>query len=462
MFAIATVLAISGIATAQSSPEVAELRSEVAKLKATVEQQQKMLEQLMGQKQTAVATEPANAAAVGTPLLPAQASVRKTEAAPLVTAGWDKNRPVLRTADGNFEANFGGLIHLDYRGYESGIHPVNTFLIRRARLIVDGRLSKYYEYRLETDFADTSTTLLRDGFIRVHRFDPFQLTFGQFKEPFSQEELRGDPAQDFVERSMVDNLAPQRSPGFMVSGVVSKGLFEYQTGIFNGKGLLANNTNGTPESVARVRFTPGKNSKNSWINQFSFGSAAAMGRNAGASARSILGQTESKSTTFFAADTVNGSLYRADGEVTWLKGPMAVRSEYGYVSQSRAGLGAAGSNLPDVESSGFMAQATYLLTGEKKPDNGAVVPKRNLFGEGQQNGFGAWELKFRYAYLDINDHTAKSNRAASFFFGTNWYMNRFVKNVFDVGFEQFRDPSRTPNPSQKNFFFVLNRIQVAF
>jgi phosphate-selective porin OprO/OprP len=437
--------AVSGTASAGTN-DIEELKAELVKLKSVVEAQQRQLEQL-SHKAADMAKSNVIAA---------------TNATPAVTTGWVNNKPGIRSADGSFEANLGGFVHFDYRGYESGTHPPNTFLVRRARLMVDGKVAKYFDYKIEGDFADTASSILRDGWLRVHRWEPIQFQFGQFKEPFSQEELRSDQVQDFVERSMVNNLAPARSPGLMVLGNFKKGWLEYQTGLFNGKGQLNANTSGTPDGVARIRFTPAKHSKNEWINGFSFGAAALLGRNGGNTTSGVRGQTESRSFTFYAADVVKGSYYRANGEMTWVKGPGAIRSEYVYSSQSRAGLGPAGTNLPAVEANAYMVQGTYLLTGEKKSDTGLVVPKHNLFGEGTQGGFGAWETKFRYSFLDINNHNGKANRASSFYFGANWYLNRFVKNVFDVGIEQYRDPALTPNPGDRTYFVFANRVQLSF
>ncbi|HMG36991.1 MAG TPA: porin [Blastocatellia bacterium] len=385
----------------------------------------------------------------------------RPEDKPPILAGWDGTRAFLRSPDGNFETQIGGYAQLDGRSYQSGNHPPNTFLVRRARLALEGRVYKYYEFRVEGDFADTASTLLRDFYLNVHRIDEVQLRFGQFRVPYSQEEIRSDAYQDFVERSLVNNLVPSRSPGIAIQGSINKGTFEYQLGAFNGKGLLATNTNGTPETALRVRFSPWRSGQSFWTKGLSVGGAITQGRNL--EGLSVRGQTESRSFTFFVPDSVNGKYYRANGELTWMLGPAAIRVEYDQTNQRRDNLGTGGTNLPGVVAKGYTGQITYLLTGETKPEAGALTPKRNVFWDGSgESGFGAWELKFRYSNLQIADGTSKSNRAETFFFGPNWYLNRFVRYVMDFGFERFKDPLRTPNPGDRTFFVLLNRIQVAF
>ena len=279
--------------------------------------------------------------------------------------------------------------------------------------------------------------------------------------PISQEEIRSDLYQDFVERSMVNNLVPSRSPGLMVSGKINKGVFEYQVGAFNGKGLLALNTSGTPETALRLRFNPWKNGDEFWAKGLIVGGAYTQGRNL--SNLGVRGVTESRSFNWYLPDTVNGKFNRANGELTWLLGPATLRAEYVQTNQRRDNLGAGGRNLPGVVAKGYTAQFTYMVTGETKPEADVLAPKHDLFGnESGKTGFGAWELKFRYANLQISDGTAKSNRADSIYFGPNWYMNRFVRYWLDFGFERFRDPARTPNPGDRNYFVVLSRIQFAF
>lgn len=472
----------------KTGEEVEQLKTKLAELETVIQRQQQLLEQMLKRMEEAdarpreaalradgagVAPSPVTTA----PTMPgkvdagsaqaqrqdqASPAARDKERPPAMVAGWDRDRAILRSPDGNFEMRITGYGQLDFRGYGSGDAPPNTFVVRRARLAVEGKLQKYFDYKVEGDFADTTSTLLRDFYLRVHRIEELQLTFGQFRVPISQEEMRSDAFQDFVERSLVNNLVPSRSPGVMASGVIDNGVFEYQVGMFNGKGLLANNNNDTPESAARLRFNPWKNGDSFLWKGFIFGGAFTQGRNF--NGESVRGRTESQSTTFYAFETVNGKYIRANGEITWLLGPAALRAEYVQTNQRRENLGPGGSNLPGVVGKGLMAQATYLLTGENKPEAGAVVPKRSLFeeGGGGATGWGAWELKFRYANLQISNATTKSNRAETFYFGPNWYLTRYVRYLLDFGIERFKDPARTPRPGDRTFFVVLSRIQVAF
>ncbi len=441
----------------------------IEQLQSTVERQQRAIAEMQKRIDALERTVPASAAATrsdgeqtaGGSLPEPPRAVSQPEGKREGSAGWNDSHAFIRNGDGSFETQIAGYGQLDFRGYQAGEHPPNTFLVRRARLSVEGRLQRYYEYKLEGDFADTGSTLLRDFYVNIRRADQLQFRFGQFKMPFSQEELRSDSVQDFVERSLVNNLAPSRSPGMAVTGVFGKGVFEYQAGLFNGKGLLAPNNNGTPESALRLRFSPWKHTGSFWARGLIFGGAGTSGRSVGGVG--VRGQTESRSASFFTPDTLNGRYNRANGEFTWLLGPATIRAEYDQTNQRRDGLGPAGANLPGVVAKGWMAQATWLLTGETKSEAGAVVPRHELFTrDGARPGFGAWELKVRYASLQISDGSVKNNRAETLYFGPNWYLNRYVRYMLDFGWERFGDPARAPRKGERGFGVVLSRIQVAF
>lgn len=469
---------------AEKSPPrpVSQIEEEIQQLRALLQQQQQQLEQQQRQldqqaalvhqlQQRLAALQPSSAAglterpaspeASGASVALSRAAAPASPSGPgVLQAGWTNGRPFIRSSDGELEARFFGYAQFDFRGYGAGNTPANTFLIRRARLAMEGTLYRHYEFKLEGDFADRTSTLLRDGFININYVPGVQFQFGQFKQPFSQEELTSSSRLDFVERSMVNNLAPSRSPGVQVHGKLAQGRFEYQLGAFNGKGLLAENTTRTPEGVVRLRFSPWKPTHQFWLRGLALGGAFADGRARGG--LSVRGRTESQSVVFFPPEPVNGEIVRANGELTWLLGPAAIRAEYVQTNQARDGLGPAGTNLPGVVAKGYMIQGTYLLTGESKPEAALVKPKRAFLGRGGEAGAGAWELKFRYSNLQLSD-SVRSNRAETFSTGINWYLSPYVRYILDLNVERFKDPLRSPTPLDRGAFFtLLTRMQFYF
>ena len=397
-------------------------------------------------------------ATAGQALSAAATEKQSRENAPLV-AGWNGEHAFLKSADGNLMIQPYGYLQADYLGYTGDVAPADTFVIRRARLGFQGTLYRHYEFSLLADFADGKSTLLREGALNLNFLDAIQLKAGQFKEPFSQEELVNDPNIDFIERSLVNNLAPAYSPGVQVHGKLFAGIVEYAGGLFNGNGLLANSPTGTPEGVFRLRLTPWASTRNSWLNQLSLAGAIADGRSH--LGKSFPAISESKGYTFFPSETVNGQVLRANGEVSWLKGPVGIRAEYDQTNQDRQHLGPGGADLPGVVAKGFYVQGTYLLTRELRPYDGAVRPFRPVLGNGER-GWGAWELKFRYSALQFSDGTQR-NRASSITTGFNWYLSPFVKYAFDVKIEGFSGPVVSAPPTNPgSAVSVLNRIQFRF
>ncbi len=376
-----------------------------------------------------------------------KATKDQAESASLL-AGWTGSHPYIRSEDGNFEMEFGGRLQLDWRSYTGTATPPSSFFIRRARLEAGGQLFKHYEYKVQADFADTGSTLLRDGFVNINYAKEAQFQFGQFKAPFSQEELQSSKYIDFVERSSVNNLVPGRTPGLMLHGQLLDGALEYSAGAFNARGELSANSSSTPEGFLRVRLAP--------VKGFSFGGAFSDGRHNSYS--SFRGRTASRSATFFSPVDVNGEIVRANGEFWWRYKGFSLRGEYDQTHQAREGLGPGGGNLPGVIGKGYVLQTTYLLTGESKGEGG-VTPKTTFLES--PHGRGAWELAFRYENLQMHD-SENPNRAEAFTLGVNWWLSKFVRYQSNLVLERFKDPERAPTPGDTEHFGYLSRIQVIF
>src|SRR6266542_3843190 len=90
--------------------------------------------------------------------------------------------------------------NLEESGKKSG------FDIRRARLDAKGSISPYFGYRLQTDFAGTSTgafAKLLDAYAEVKLYDYFNLTIGQQKVALSFENQVSDNKSESIDRSQV-------------------------------------------------------------------------------------------------------------------------------------------------------------------------------------------------------------------------------------------------------------------
>lgn len=245
------------------------------------------------------------------------------------------------------------------------------------------------------------------------------------------------------------------------------GVVQYWLGAFNGKGTLAANTTNEPEVIGRLRFYPWKNTSQELLKGFAFGGAIGHGRSRGLSNEQSFNGTLPEGTfALFPRFRINGAIERYNGEITWTGGRWAVRAEYDQLDQFRRGLGRGSTDLPGVVAKGLYAQATYLLTGENRPENGAVKPKRPFLTAQGGHGIGAWELKFRYSKIQAKALSTPlpvgaEGHADEFSVGANWYPTYFVRYMVDFNVERARDPTVGGAPPQK-FFVALQRLQFRF
>jgi phosphate-selective porin OprO and OprP len=392
----------------------------------------------------------------------------EAEPTPL-TAGFNGSHFFIASKDKSFELELGGRLQLDYRAYSDEptaadpserATPPNSFLVRRARFEVEGTLFKneespakdlYFEFKMQVDFADVESTLLRDGYLNIHIRDEIQVMAGQFKAPFSQEELQSSKYINFVERSTLNNMAPSRSPGVMVFGQTQKSIFQYAFSLQNDRGELGLNEVGVgPDLFGRVRVMPWTSGA---LRKLAFGGAVGKGQRDHETL--IIGRTSSRSVVFFSGVPLNGDLLRRNLEAAWYYKNLGIETEYDSARAQRLELGADASDLPELESKGYLFQAMYVLTGENKGEGG-ISPKRPL----QDGGPGAWEAAFRYERFEIDDGAQVANQLQTYTFGVNWWLNKFLRYQANVVLERFRMPP--VDFAGDSIFAFLTRIQVIF
>jgi phosphate-selective porin OprO/OprP len=419
---------------------------------------------------------------------PAPATAPKKET-PL-TAGWNGEHFFIKSADGQFSISPYGYLDTDYRAFKGDGAPSNTFLIRRARFGFQGNYGSHFDFAILTDANATTGAIVRDAYLNVRIKPEIQFQAGQFKEPFAQETGIGATNLDFVERGLQSLLYPSpntafRSPGAVLHGDINGGVVQYWAGAFNGRGGVTANASNEPEFVGRLRFYLFRKSKNEWIKQFAFGGSIAHSRAVGINNDvSFNAALPDAAYTFFPALRVNGPAWRYEGEFTYLRGPFALRGEYVQMQQQRYNIGSETPgglgflNVPGIGAKAWNISTTYLLTGEKRPENGTPKVRRPLFGPdtpgGKGRGFGAWEVGLRYTGIQAK---APGDNFLNFYtpgfvptygantdeitFGVNWYPNYWVKYMVNVAVDQLKQPSVAGQVPQ-NFVVVLQRLQFRF
>lgn len=407
-----------------------------------------------------------------------QTAAPPIEKPPIPQLGYD-NGFFLRTPDGNFVLNFNGRVASNFLFFEPGTTQSDTQTIDRARLGFDATVYKHFLMRLENDFASSSG--LRDAYLAARAIPEFNLQLGQFKVPFSYEELLSKRYIDFVERSAVVNntVNPSRDIGVMAHGRFAAGLLQYQLALMNGTGQNRSDDNGDKDVIGRLVVTPFADGGPEPLRGFNLGGAVTWGRQASETStqangsttlvkNSISGVTET-GFTFFPAVPRHGDRLRAATHVAWLEGPYSLSSEYVQTQEARDGLGPNGSDLGDLDSDGAYVGGTWMITGECKPLNSRVHPAHPLWDLANP-GWGAWEAALRYQYFklrhgpDSPTDTPTSNRYDAVEAGVNWYPNEFLRFSLNYLYGNFarRGANLSPNPDKHSNNAVLGRAQLEF
>lgn len=214
-----------------------------------------------------------------------------------------KDQPSLSVSQ-PFKLN--GFSQVQYVHWDQG---VDSFLIRRARLILGGDVIKKLRYRVQVDIG--KSPILLDANLDWGFSPYFSLRAGQFKVPFSQENLVSSSDLEVINRSQVEEkLCPGRDIGSqgrdigaMVFGKWSA--VEYQVGVFNGSGINKADTNDQKDLGGRVVVHP--------IESLSVGAAYYNGR--------LRPDPESPTTLLKSA-------HRTGLEFAFVRSSVSLRGEY--------------------------------------------------------------------------------------------------------------------------------------
>jgi len=127
--------------------------------------------------------------------------------------------------------------------------PNDGFTVRRAKLSAFGYAYEHINFKLEANFVGVSgspsSLSLDDAYIEDNHLPYLVGRAGQFKVPFSLEELTSDTEILSIERSeVVKQIAPGRDQGISFSGNIPGIPVSYGIGAFNGQKTPAGTTYG--------------------------------------------------------------------------------------------------------------------------------------------------------------------------------------------------------------------------
>ncbi len=407
----------------------------------------------------------------------------KKESAGKILAGFEGWTPYFKSADGQHKIELHGRLNFDVRAYENDARALDSnrsneksdrldlltrMLVRRARLGVDATFFKYLDMKVEGEFAEVGSASnadskfqLTDGYAELKYWPEFRVRGGQFKIPFSFEELTSSRFIDFVERSVVNNLVPARDVGAMFHGSLFEGTLEYAAGIFNGTGQNNPEKNDSKDYTGRLLVRPFKQIDIPLLQKLHLAGHMTYGDQD--SGQSLRGRTDGR-FEFFPRVPTQGDRVRYGFEVVNAYGPFGLYGEYVKTKEERDGLGTGGSNLADVDGRGWYVAGTWLVTGEEKVHGKAPKVKRNF--DPRTGGLGALELVARFAQLDFDSDdplpSPGENGVDTLTVGFNWYLSPNARLMFNWGQNWFDNDKMTPRTGEDTSWEILTRLALWF
>ena len=347
---------------------------------------------------------------------------------------------------------------------EAGLNGTET-LIRRARFGLEGEWGRF-RFEVDADPSDEAEHL-KDLYGQIRLAKALSIRGGHFKVPVSPEYLTSASKIDFVERSMIaSHLVPSRDWGVEATGTPFK-RFEYMIGIFEGDGRTQR---ARADRTLAARLEYGVLKTLDLGASFSEGDVTADAEVEGVEPvpRGLPGAGASR-FRFYDPHFVDGRRRRLGADARWSQGPVALRGEWLRATEERRGQGPVFEDLPAEIGQGWLASATWLVTGDKKART--IKPARPL----SKGGPGAIELGARYETLRFDDEdgdigfAGSGNRARNirpaearaFTGGLSWWPESWIRLMGNVVLEHFEDALLAPEPGrQGQYVTILARLQV--
>jgi phosphate-selective porin OprO/OprP len=382
----------------------------------------------------------------------------------------------MKSADGRHVLKFRGYLQTDSRFYmDDATDPsLNNFLLRRVRPVLEGTLSRMFDFRFMPDFAG-STLVLQEAYIDARFLPEVRLRAGKFKPPVGLERLQSGTSLLLVERGLPTNLVPNRDVGIQIHGTLLGGGLNYAVAVFNGvsDGRSADtDIHDNKDYVARIFVLPFTTAGIPALEGLGIGIAATTGNEHGTTSTPALPAYASPGQLVmfrYLSDgstegtvVANGARTRLNPQTYYSLGPLGFLGEY-VVTKHEVQKGAMRASL---QHTAFQTTASYVLTGEQASYSGVLPASPFDLDEGTM---GAVEIVVRFQHMDLDDAAfptfanpgASVTEATGLSAGINWYLTRNLKLAVDynrTGFQGGASGGGDRSPEKA----VFTRLQVSF
>jgi phosphate-selective porin OprO/OprP len=374
----------------------------------------------------------------------------------------------VQSPDGAFQLRIGLLVQTDGRFAlgDGGAQVIDTFVVRRVRPSLRGRLARHFEFYLNPDVAG-GTVVVQDAYIDTVFAPAFRVRVGKAKTPFGLERLHSAAHLLFFERALPTALAPNRDVGVQVLGEIAGGLLGYGAGV----------ANGVPDGgSADVAVTDGKDfsgrvvvrpfqrlAASNPVRGLGFAVAGSTGEAFGAAALpSFRSQSLQQPFFSYSGASAAGRRTRYSPQVFYYHKAMGGFAEYVHTEVPIA----RGPFRQAIAHEAWQLAGSLVLTGEAATD-GSVGVRPRADVDVHAGTWGALELALRYHRLQIAEAArtlgfaapTASLKAEAWTLGLNWYLTPNVRYVLNVERTVFDDAPDGPRSAENALVF---RSQVAF
>jgi len=315
-----------------------------------------------------------------------------------------------------------GQLQTDVAFYQEDRNPLsNGVEARRARLAAAGELSSRSDYLVEVDFADDQLNV-RDAWLRYRIARELWLQAGNFKEPFTLENLTHALWISFLERSLpVLAFAPQRHLGAALRihrapVAATAGIFAQEVGTPRGPTLQGSQAYGVAGRVAVAPLADSARVLHLGLDLRWRKPDFVQGDSQVVRFRS-LSETHVDQITLYDTGAVDSATSYAQvvAEAAAVRGPLSLQGEYVRTRVARRAGG-------DPAFAGGYVFLSVIPTGESR----AYDPVNAEFTgvSRARRHTGVLELLLRYSWLDLNDAGLTGGSGHDWTGGVSWYPGR--------------------------------------